>query len=67
MWRTGEKIPTVYIGPQYFILEPRVYHLPPAPPGYRWVVVEGDAYLIQTTNGMIANVVAGAVAEMIRR
>ncbi len=67
MWRKGERIPNAYIVPQYFIAEPRVYHLAPPPPGYRWVVVDGDAYLVQTTSGMIADVIAGAVADLIRR
>jgi len=67
MWRKGERIPSTYIVPQYFIPEPRVYHLAPPPPGYRWVVVDGDAYLVQTTSGVIADVIAGAVADLIRR
>jgi Ni/Co efflux regulator RcnB len=66
MWRKGEKIPTTYIAPQYFVPEPRVYHLAPPPPGYRWVAVEGDAYLVQTTSGLIADVIADAVAGLIR-
>ena len=66
MWKKGERIPSTYIVPQYFIAEPRVYHLAPPPPGYRWVVVDGDAYLVQTRNGLIAEVVAGAVAGLLR-
>ena len=66
MWRKGERIPAVYIVPQYFIPEPHVYHLAPPSRGYRWVVVDGDAYLVQTTSGMIADVVAGAVVDLIR-
>jgi len=67
MWRKGERLPSNYIAPQYFVAEPQVYHLAPPPRGYRWVVVEGDAYLVQTTNGMIADVIADAVADLIRR
>jgi hypothetical protein len=66
MWKKGQRIPSTYIVPQYFVPEPRVYHLAPPPPGYRWVVVDGDAYLVQTTNGLIAEVIAGAVAGLIR-
>jgi len=64
MWRRGERIPNAYLVPQYFIVEPRVYHLVPPRPGYRWVVVERDAYLVQITSGMIADVIAGAVADL---
>jgi Ni/Co efflux regulator RcnB len=67
MWRKGERLPGAYIVPQNFIPEPRVYNLPPPPRGYRWVDVDGDAYLVETTNGMIADVVAGAIADLIRR
>jgi Ni/Co efflux regulator RcnB len=66
MWKKGESIPSTYIVPRYFIAEPRVYHLAPPPPGYRWVVVDGDAYLVQTRNGLIAEVIAGAVAGLLR-
>ena len=66
MWRKGERLPTVYIAPQYFIAEPRMYRLAPPPPGHRWVVVEGDAYLVQTTSGVVAEVIAGAVAGLLR-
>ena len=62
MWRKGERIPSAYFVPQYFIPEPRVYHLASPRPGYRWIVVDGDAYLIETGSGMIAELVAGAVA-----
>ena len=66
MWRKGERIPAVYIVPQNFIPEPHVYHLAPPSRGYQWVVVDGDAYLVQTRSGMIADVIAGAVVDLIR-
>ena len=66
-WRKGQQIPRAYyVEPQYFIARPQVYQLSPPPPGYRWVLVDDDAYLVQTTNGMIANVIANAVANLIR-
>src|SRR6202030_2419471 len=64
MWRKGERIPNAYIVPQYFVLEPRVYHLAPPRPGYRWIVVDGDAYLVETARGMIADMIAGAAADL---
>jgi len=65
MWRKGERLPVVYVAPQYYV-EPRVYHLAPPPPGYRWVMVDGDAYLVQTTSGLIANVIADVITGAIR-
>ena len=65
MWRKGEHIPAIYIAPQYYV-EARVYHLAPPPPGYRWVVVDGDAYLVQTASGVIANVIADVIANALR-
>src|SRR5215510_14034761 len=57
-WRRGERLPLTYVAPQYYI-EPRVYHLAPPPPGYRWVGVDGDAYLVFTTSGLVADVAIG--------
>jgi surface antigen/Ni/Co efflux regulator RcnB len=62
LWRRGERLPAVYIGPRYFVAEPRVYHLAPARPGHRWVVVDGDAYLVEISSGLIAETVFGVVA-----
>ena len=59
-WRKGQRIPLTYIAPAYYI-EPRVYHLAPPPPGYRWVGVDGDAYLVLTTNGLVAEVAIGVL------
>ena len=64
MWRKGDRIPNAYIVPQYFILEPRVYHLAPPRPGYRWIVVDGDAYLVEMASGGIADMIAGAAAGL---
>jgi len=44
MWRRGERLPAVYIGPKYFVAEPRIYHLAPPRPGHRWVVIDDDAF-----------------------
>ena len=35
----------------------RRYDLEPAPPGYRWVVVDQDAYLMEVTTGLVANAI----------
>lgn len=57
-WRKGETLPLTYIAPQYYI-DARAYRLAPPPPGYRWVGVDGDAYLVLSTNGLVADVAIG--------
>jgi Ni/Co efflux regulator RcnB len=39
-------------------VEPVRYRLPPPPYGSRWVVVDGNAYLVRTQTGLILDVVA---------
>lgn len=57
-WRKGERLPVVYVRtPTYYVVEPVRYRLAPPPPGYRWVLVEDDAYLARTDTGLIAQVV----------
>ena len=59
LWRRGERVPMFYVAPQYYIAEPRAYRLAGPPPGHRWIIVDGDAYLIQVASGMVAEVVTG--------
>ena len=63
MWRRGERLPPIYIGPKYFVEEPRAYRLAVPRPGHRWVVIDGDAYLIELATGLVADTVFG-VAEV---
>jgi len=59
MWRRGERLPTSYVVDQRYILaSPQRYRLPPPPRGYRWVGVDGSAYLVQTETGLIREVIA---------
>jgi len=62
MWRRGERLPAIYIGPRYFVAEPRMYHLAPPRRGHRWVVVDGDAYLVEIATGLVAETYFGVVA-----
>jgi Ni/Co efflux regulator RcnB/surface antigen len=62
MWRRGERLPNVYIGPKYFVEEPRAYHLAPPRRGHRWVVIDGDAYLVEVATGLVVETVFGVVA-----
>src|SRR5436305_3820977 len=49
LWNRGERIPAEYYQePRYFITEPPAYGLAPPPRGYRWVLVDGNAYLVTT-------------------
>ena len=61
-WRRGERIPMVYIAPQYYV-EPRAYRLAAPPPGHRWIVVDGDAYLVQIASGLVADLVVISAAN----
>lgn len=67
MWRKGERLPSSYVtGTRYIIVEPARYSLAPPPRGYRWVLVDGDAYLVRSDNGLVAELVAGVVAGLMR-
>jgi len=58
MWRKGQRMPvTYYTRTEYYVVEPARYHLRYPPPGYRWVLVDGDAYLVRTQSGLIADVI----------
>ena len=61
MWRTGERLPAVYLTPRYFI-DPLAYRLEPHP-GHRWVGIDGDAYLVHITSALIADIVVGGLAH----
>lgn len=67
MWRSGERIPRAYYTERtYYIVDPARYQLRAPPPGYRWVLVEDDAYLVRRDTGLVADVVANVVANLIR-
>ena len=57
LYARGEFLPRAYIAPSYYV-EPVRYRLPPPPYGDRWVVVDGNAYLVRTQTGLIMDVVA---------
>ncbi len=61
-WKRGERMPVEYYSqPEYYIPQPQVYGLAPPPPGYRWVLVDGNGYLVATTTGLIAKVIASLI------
>jgi Ni/Co efflux regulator RcnB len=55
-WDVGTRLPYGYYGSNYYI-DYRPYGLAAPPYGYRWNRVGSDAYLIDTTSGLIAEVV----------
>jgi hypothetical protein len=57
IYQRGERLPLNYLQTQYYITQPARYQLEPAPSGYRWVLVEDNAYLANTQTGLIANVI----------
>jgi surface antigen len=62
LWRRGERLPAAYIGTRYFIADPRIYHLELPRRGHRWVVINGDAYLIELATGLVVETAFDVVA-----
>ena len=62
LYGKGEVLPRTYIAPTYYV-EPVRYHLPPPPVGSRWVIVDGNAYLVRTETGLILDVAADLLSR----
>jgi len=62
LYGKGEVLPRAYIAPTYYV-EPVRYRLPPPPYGDRWVLVDGNAYLVRTQTGLIMDVVADLLSR----
>lgn len=56
-WRQGQRIPPMYRGD--VVRDPGRYRLRAAPPGYDWVGVGPDIYLVQRSTGMVLDAVPG--------
>jgi hypothetical protein len=63
IYQRGERLPLNYLQTQYYITQPARYRLEPAPSGYRWVLVDDNAYLANTQTGLIANVILNLLAR----
>jgi hypothetical protein len=63
LYAKGDRLPLNYVNTRYYISDPNRYRLPPAPAGYRWVMVEDHAYMANTTTGLIANVIANILTR----
>ena len=55
-YSVGAMLPRTYYGDPYYV-DYQTYYLPPPPAGYRWNRVGNDVYLVETNNGLIAEVV----------
>lgn len=56
-WQRGGYLPSAYRG--YYVRDPYVYGLRPAPHGYRYVHAGNDILLIAVATGLIASVLSG--------
>lgn len=56
-WRQGERLPPMYRGG--YIRDPGRNRLRAAPPGYDWVGVGDDIYLVQRSTGMVLDSIPG--------
>lgn len=55
-FRLGERVPTVLLASEYFLLSPFLYGLEPAPPGYVWIREGSDAVLVDRYTGEVVQV-----------
>lgn len=58
-WARGERLPTTYLAPRYYVEDYGVYRLAPPPPGMVWVRPYEDArefYLVQAATGLISQI-----------
>lgn len=56
-WRRGHYLPHAYRS--YYVRDPYVYNLRPAPRGYRYVHADNDIVMIAVATGLIASVLSG--------
>ena len=54
-WGVGNRLPAAYYAPSY-VVDHRRYRLPEPQPGFRWVRVENDVYLVNGSSGQIRDV-----------
>jgi Ni/Co efflux regulator RcnB len=55
-WRRGDRLPPAYRSSAYVIPDVAVYHLRPAPRGYYWIRVDGNAVLASMATGAVIDV-----------
>ncbi|MDR3500745.1 MAG: RcnB family protein [Parvibaculum sp.] len=55
-WKRGQKLPYAYRDRGY-VVDYRAYRLSQPPRGYQWIRVNNNVYLVQQSNGLIAQIV----------
>lgn len=61
-WAQGDQLPTqYYTQPRYFVANPSVANLPPAPYGSRWVQVGDQYYLARSDTGVVSQILSALV------
>jgi len=55
-FRLGERVPTVLLATNYFLISPWLYGLEAAPPGYVWIREGSDAVLVDRYTGEVVQV-----------
>jgi len=58
-WARGERLPSLYLQPRYYISDYRAYRLAPPPQGYVWVRPYQDAqtyYMVQLATGLVSQI-----------
>lgn len=58
-FRTGLRLPPLFLHPSYGVVDHRLHRLPPPPRGHRWVQVGPDYVLIAIGSGLIVQIVLG--------
>lgn len=58
-WDVGNRLPSGYYAPDYYVDDYRQYRLHAPPRGYRWVRVDNDVYMVQTNSGLVQDILYG--------
>jgi len=60
-WGRGERLPLLFLAPEYVFLDYAALGLDPPPYGYEWVRYGPDLLLVQLGTGQVVEVVPGAI------
>ncbi|MEN8283660.1 RcnB family protein [Acinetobacter gerneri] len=59
IYRTGDRLPTMYRTTRYYVNDWQNYHLNEPPRGYRWANVDGNYILVALATGIISQILFG--------
>jgi Ni/Co efflux regulator RcnB len=60
-WGRGDRLPLLFLAPEYVFLNYAALDLDPPPYGYEWVRYGPDLLLVQLGTGQVVEVVPGAI------